>query len=208
MESNVICQGFLEQETCDILEKHFDLQKELGRCTYGDINKIPQGKSFDLYGDSFCEAIGVHKTAYINKLLELNLSLTYGLMREYERGAVLKWHRDRWQCEYSVTIQISKGAWPIHFADPYIGGRWEPSSSVILQRGDAVFYKGYETFHGRDALKHETSRHLFLHYVEKNSPLDNKDSRPNYGMLPVQNKLRSVKRKGNEAAAYNKNTQR
>ena len=208
MESNVICQGFLEQETCDLLETHFQLQKELGRCSYGDINGSPQGKCFDLYGDSFCEAIGVYKTSEANKYMNADLSLTYGLMREYEKGAALKWHRDRWQCEYSCTIQISKEVWPIHFADPYIGGRWEPSSSIILQRGDAVFYKGYETFHGRDALKHETSRHLFLHYVGKGSALDRKDNRPHYGMLQVQNKLRSVKRKRNETAAYNKNTER
>ncbi len=205
MDSNItweIHQGFLEKETCDLLEQHFEFQKENGRCHYGDINGVRQGKSFDLYGDSFCEAIGVYKAPIISKQMGIDLSLTYGIMREYQRGAVLKYHRDRWQCEYSATIQISEGVWPIHLAEPYIGGKWEPSASVILQRGDALFYKGYETFHGRDALKHETSRHLFLHYVEKNSPLDMKDNRPGYGMLNTQDKqtrLRAVYRNAGEA---------
>ena len=95
MESNVICQGFLEQETCDILEKHFDLQKELGRCTYGDVNKIPQGKSFDLYGDSFCEAIGVHKTAYINKGNKWDLNALYRRLKA-GNGEVLEVGSREW----------------------------------------------------------------------------------------------------------------
>ena len=208
MKSNIYVSGFLEQETCDILEKHFELQKGLGRCSYGNVNKVPQGKSFDLYGDSFCEAIGIHKTQEMEDTLGRKLSLTYGLMREYEKGAALRWHRDRWECEYSVTVQLSKGAWPMHFTENYIGGLWEAQTSVILQRGDAVFYKGCEIYHSRNVNPHKTSRHLFLHYVEKNSALDNRDGRPDYGMLPVRNKLRSVKRNQNETAAYNKNTQR
>ena len=99
MDSNItweIHQGFLEKETCDLLEQHFEFQKENGRCHYGEINGVRQGKSFDLYGDSFCEAIGVYKAPIISKQMGIDLSLTYGIMREYQRGAVLKYHRDRW----------------------------------------------------------------------------------------------------------------
>ena len=149
---------FLSQELCDILENHFDLSKANNRCTYGDINGFPMGKAWDLYGDSFCESV----------------------------GAELRWHRDRWQCEYSCTVQISDKPWPIHMSEKYIGGVWGADASIILQRGDAVFYKGCEIYHCRTALEHETSRHLFLHYVDKDSALDNYDSRPNYGISKLQ----------------------
>jgi hypothetical protein len=191
MEHKLI-SGFLEQETCDILEEHLRLQKEAGRCRYANVNGLPQGKSFDLYGDSFCEAIGIYKTPVINKYTGKTLSLTYGLMREYEKGASLRWHRDRWQCEYSITVQVSKGVWPMHFTENYIGGLWEAQTSVILQRGDAIFYKGCEIYHSRNVLPHKTSRHLFLHYVEKNSALDNKDNRIGYGTLEKQEILKDV----------------
>ena len=196
--------NFLSQETCDILEQHFDFSKVNNRCTYGDVNNFPTGKCYDLYGDSFCEAIGVYKNPVANRWVQGDLSLSYGLMREYEKGAVLKWHRDRWQCEYSCTVQLSKNTWPIHFSETYIGGVWGADASVILQRGDAVFYKGCEVYHSRAALPHKTSRHLFLHYVEHNGPLDNKDRRTRYGdtikelRIP---KLKSVR--GGKAVASN-----
>ena len=177
---------FLSKELCDILENHFDLSKANNRCTYGDINGFPMGKAWDLYGDSFCESIGIHKTPVANKWVNGKLNLAYGLMREYEKGAELRWHRDRWQCEYSCTVQISDKPWPIHMSETYIGGVWGADASIILQRGDAVFYKGCEIYHCRTALEHETSRHLFLHYVDKDSALDNYDSRPNHGISKLQ----------------------
>jgi len=188
--------NFLSQETCDILENHFNLAKENNRCTYEDVNEVYEdGKAYNLYGDSFCESIGLYKTPVANQWAKgKSLSLAYGLMREYEKGAQLKWHRDRWQCEYSCTVQISNKPWPIHFSETYIGGIWGADASVILQRGDAVFYKGCEIYHCRAPLEHKTSRHLFLHYVEKDSALDNKDFRPNYGLAKLElPKLKSVR---------------
>ena len=211
METNEVSNweihhGFLNEETCDILEEHFNIQKQQGNCRYGNVNGYPQGNCYDLYGDSFCEAIGVYKTEQVSRYAQTDVSLTYGLLREYEKGAGLTWHRDRWQCKYSVTIQLTAGAWPLDFAETYIGGLWVPDSSVILQRGDALFYKGCEIYHSRQPLKIDRSRHLLLHYVEKGSALDKKDNRPQYGRLHQLKAVKGVQRV--EATAYNKNSKR
>ena len=150
---------------------------------YGLVNGYPQGLCHDLYGDAFCEAIGLAKIPELENYMGGTPSLTYAILRQYANKASLKWHRDRWQCEFSASIQISKTAWPMHFAmNATIGGLWKKDASIILQQGDALLYRGCEVYHSRDKLKHSSSRHLLLHYVEKGSVADNKDGRPEYGI--------------------------
>ena len=59
----------------------------------------------------------------------------------------------------------------------------QEETALILtpQQGDAVIFNGAETHHGRKALKHNACTTLMLYYVEKDSFLDTKDSRKNYG---------------------------
>ena len=83
----------------------------------------------------------------------------------------------------------------MHFAmNGAIGGQWRKDASIILQQGDAILYRGCEVFHSRDKLRHHRSRHLFLHYVERGSSMDNKDGRPEYGN---NNRIRGLKIVGN-----------
>ena len=71
----------------------------------------------------------------------------------------------------------------MHFAmNATIGGQWKKDSSIILQQGDAILYRGCEVYHSRDRLKYHRSRHLLLHYVERGSAIDNKDGRTEYGI--------------------------
>jgi len=160
--------------------------------SYSAVNHVVNnGMCHDLYGDGFCEAIGLTKIPELEHYMGGKPSLTYALLRQYQNKASLIWHRDRWQCEYSASIQLSKTAWPMHFArNATIGGEWKKDASIILQQGDAILYKGCEVYHSRDKLKHHRSRHLFLHYVEKGSALDNKDSRPEYG---INKRIRGLK---------------
>ena len=158
---------------------------------YRIVNKIPQGMCHDLYGDAFCEAIGLAKIPELENYMGGTPSLTYAILRQYAHQASLKWHRDRWACEFSATVQVSKTPWPMHFAmNGAIGGQWRKDSSIILQQGDAILYRGCEVFHSRDKLRHHRSRHLFLHYVEQGSSMDNKDGRREYGK---NNKIRGLK---------------
>jgi len=150
---------------------------------YGQVNRVPQGMCHDLYGDAFCEAIGLAKLPELERYMHAAPSLTYGILRQYQNKASLGWHRDRWHCEFSVTVQLDKVPWAMHFAmNGAIGGQWRKDASILLQQGDAILYRGCEVYHSRDKLRQHRSRHLFLHYVEKGSALDNKDSRPEYGI--------------------------
>ena len=150
---------------------------------YRIVNKIPQGMCHDLYGDAFCEAIGLAKIPELENYMGGTPSLTYAILRQYANQASLKWHRDRWACEFSATVQVSKTPWPMHFAmNATIGGQWKKDSSIILQQGDAILYRGCEVYHSRDRLKYHRSRHLLLHYVERGSAIDNKDGRTEYGI--------------------------
>ena len=191
IEEWIIVQGFLQRELCEVLEQYMDLAISNKLTHYGSVNGVPQGMCHDLYGDGFCEAIGIAKIPEIEKYTGGDMSLTYGILRQYQNKAALTWHRDRWHCEYSVSVQVSKNTWPMHFAkNGTIGGQWKKDASVILQQGDALLYKGCEVYHSRDKLRHHRSRHLFLHYVEKGSALDNKDGRANYG---INNQIRGLK---------------
>ncbi len=179
-----IVQGFLTRELCEILESYTDLAINNNLMNYHTVNHVlGNGMCHDLYGDGFCEAIGLAKLPELERFMGGKPSLTYGLLRQYQNKASLTWHRDRWQCEFSASVQVSKTPWAIHFArNATIGGQWKKDASVILQQGDAVLYKGCEIYHSRDKLKYHRSRHLFLHYVEKGDALDTKDGRPEYGI--------------------------
>ena len=81
----------------------------------------------------------------------------------YLAGAVLEPHRDRAQCELSISLQIDYAPepegdtpWPL-----LIEGR-----AVPLGLGDALVYRGRELTHARGALPEgHASASIFFHYV-------------------------------------------
>ena len=117
---------------------------------------------------------------------------TYTMLRRWKKDCFMDWHRNRWECEYTVVIQISDSNWPIGFVDrddtlsgsnPLIlGERTKEHNKIITPlQGDAIIFNGAETHHGRRPLKEDACTTLMLYYVEKDSFLDTKDSRKNYG---------------------------
>ncbi|MEJ7603236.1 MAG: hypothetical protein WKG01_35440 [Kofleriaceae bacterium] len=93
---------------------------------------------------------------------------SYSYFASYMPGAVLKRHRDRPQCKYSVSLQLDatpddRAAWPLQLEDlqgaPVAG---------LLDPGDGLFYRGCDLWHWRDALPAgQTSTSAFLHYVDR-----------------------------------------
>ena len=47
---------------------------------YRIVNKIPQGMCHDLYGDAFCEAIGLAKIPELENYMGGTPSLTYAIL--------------------------------------------------------------------------------------------------------------------------------
>lgn len=93
----------------------------------------------------------------------------YAYFASYREGAVLKRHRDRPQCELSISLLIDYepgdadvSPWPLWLAR----GSEEPGHAVHQRPGDGIVYKGCDLDHWRTALpRGHRSTHLFLHYV-------------------------------------------
>ena len=83
----------------------------------------------------------------------------------YKKGDILRIHKDRPACEISVTLTIGyegKVPWPIYLLD-----KNEEPISIDLEPGDALIYKGIETYHWRAINKYGNQAQVFLHYVNK-----------------------------------------
>ena len=101
----------------------------------------------------------------IEKIIEERLYPTYSYARIYNQGSELKKHKDREACEISVSMNIGQrgdNAWPI-FIEDFQGKTHE----VILDKGDAVLYKGCEVYHWRNKAGARVRKYAqaFLHYV-------------------------------------------
>ena len=111
----------------------------------------------------------------MEKYLKKELLPSHSFWRMYTYGSILYPHKDRKNCEFSVTIQISSSGekWPIYINEiPY-----------TLNHGDALIYDGVNDEHYRHAFKGDFSSNVFLHYVDKNGPVCkyHLDTRPFFG---------------------------
>lgn len=112
----------------------------------------------------------IHKEVLtkVESLTELELFKTYCYYRRYKKGDILKGHIDRPACEISVTMNIG-----------YQGDNWalwilnkdgEPTS-IMLEPGDAMIYRGCNLQHGRGVNKNaDNFSQVFFHYVDQNGP--------------------------------------
>jgi alkylated DNA repair dioxygenase AlkB len=88
-------------------------------------------------------------------------------MRVYKRGDRLSAHTDRPACEVSVTLALGYDAfeaWPFYLQG-YVG-----TEEVILNRGDAMIYRGIDCMHWRDVFDGSYAAQVFLHYVDQAGP--------------------------------------
>jgi hypothetical protein len=97
----------------------------------------------------------------------LALHPTYSYLRIYKQGDVLSRHRDRPACEISVSLclgYVADAPWPLWIEGPY------GVSSVRMQPGDGLLYRGMECPHWREPFNGQQAAQVFLHYVEQNGP--------------------------------------
>ena len=118
--------------------------------------------SWTNFGHPVCEGLLETLRPKIEEAVGKSLFPTYSFCRIYWPGAVLKKHRDRPSCEYSVSLCIDNDPepWPIYF-----GG-----DEAILQPGDAVVYKGLAVEHWRETYTGRQQIQIFLHYVDQQGP--------------------------------------
>jgi len=89
---------------------------------------------------------------------------SFSSVTKYFGGAELHPHKDREQCEYSISYCID------HFPVPHSSIRWPlhlGNQTFEHSIGDAILFKGRELLHWRSPLsEQQTSTFLFLHFVD------------------------------------------
>lgn len=118
-------------------------------------------KSHSYYNLPVCNILLGKLLSQCSKASGKKLKPSYAYCRVYLKGAILKSHKDRPSCEYSITLNLSQtDPWPI-----FMGKK-----PVTLNPGDGVLYKGCEIEHSREEFKGEEYVQVFLHYVDGDGP--------------------------------------
>ena len=113
------------------------------------------------YGDWVMETLLIYMLDIMKKKTELKLIPTYTYTRLYEKGNVLKRHKDRPSCEVSTTLHLGGNEWDIYL---------EPNNKISLKQGDMLIYAGCDLEHWREPFAGEICGQVFLHYNHANGP--------------------------------------
>jgi len=118
-------------------------------------------------------------TPIIGELTGADLLPSYNYFRIYHKDDICRVHSDRPSCEHSVSLTLAYSddmPWPLEIGSEPVTVESpcadnfgvEPYSSVEMQPGDAVLYRGMDLRHGRmQPNPNGWSAHLFLFWVER-----------------------------------------
>lgn len=163
-----ILRNALSEEACLLLSTEMKIHRSCQSLTSEEDVMSGDGQvnnSFSKYASLGNEAILLLMNQKANEIFGEELEPTYSYSRIMTAGATMPRHVDRPECSHSVTICLQKDKhntpYPI-----YMGGE-----QVELEVGDAVFYRGCEVEHWRNAYEGEEHIQVFLHYTPKGSGL-------------------------------------
>lgn len=123
-------------------------------------------------------------TPIMCELTGADLLPSYNYFRIYHGGDICRVHSDRPSSEHSLslTLHYSDGVpWPLEVGSVPVKTEApcvedfgdEPYTSVAMEPGDAVVYRGIDLLHGRMQPNPNTwSAHLFLFWVERGGPFE------------------------------------
>ena len=163
----VYLSNVLDEQTCkNLTDRMFGLQR------LGELEKDPQCPLSDsVYGDPIFDKLLGELAEPLSEQLGISLDPAYTYARIYRPGEVLERHSDRPSCEISGTMTLgfdpTTSVWPIYFAkdeEDLVG------SSLAINTGDLVMYRGNELPHWRPPFKGIWQVQVFFHYVDKNGP--------------------------------------
>ena len=152
------------------------------------------------YADFAMETLLMKVMPIMQQQTGLDLIPTYSYARVYERGSILKRHKDRPSCEISTTLNLGGDPWPI-FIDPTGSNNvideykniMKPNApagvKVDLNPGDMLVYSGCDLEHWREPFQGEVCGQVFLHYNHLNGQFANEnlyDRRPLLGIPPLR----------------------
>ncbi len=114
------------------------------------------------YADWVMETLLQYMRPIMKEKTGMDLIPTYSYTRLYEKGNILKRHKDRPSCEVSTTLHLGGDPWSI-FLDP--SGAGDPKGvRVDLKVGDMLIYSGCELEHWREPFEGNVCSQVFLHY--------------------------------------------
>jgi len=137
--------------------------------------------SYSKYGDWAMETLLMFMIPIMKAKTGMDLVPTYSYTRLYEKGNILKRHKDRPSCEISTTLHLGGDEWPI-FLDPsgqdFVVDEYKnihkPGAPkgvrVDLKVGDMLIYSGCELEHWREPFQGTVCSQVFLHYNHANGP--------------------------------------
>jgi len=200
MKDIKIIRKLVSKEMCDFLYNYFRLKRKTAKLMfeYGVISSLekdfgvfgdgqaPSKDTFCLYGDLAFETLLTKIKPRLEKHIQQKLIETYAYARIYTKGDDLKTHKDRKNCDHSITLNVGGARWPFYIEDEN-----HDTIEVILKPGDAIIYRGEKYRHWRDKLEGEECAQVFLHYITEgeNHPHSSPfDFRPSLGLSVTQAK--------------------
>lgn len=176
------------------------VQKNIDAGQYGTDDQVPTAVATG-YKDPIFQQLQIELLPFFEKVAGKRLLPTYTYFRQYDKGDVLKTHRDRPACQISVTLQIwseDDEPWPIYTSQMGIP-EWRDALRTgealewNMQDGEGVMYPGMEVTHFR--LPHTGGKQIqvFLHYVDADGPYawaENDNREPTHGQTRQRQNVR------------------
>jgi hypothetical protein len=200
---NVSIKGFLEpyvaymfNEYCKNQVRSIDIKSTFFKKDYnekwdgqfGD-PQIP-GMTFNKYGDLLFDTLLDVSTPAMQEYTGLELIPNYTYWRFYQKGDILKRHRDRHSCEISTTLclgydvsNIDEKTYPDYDWPMFIQTKTGEELPVHMKPGDMIIYRGCIIDHWREKFPGKYHSQVFLHYNDANGEFPSKyDGRPCLGV--------------------------
>jgi len=152
--------------------------------------------AYSKYGDWVMETLLQYMRPIMKSKTGMDLVPTYSYTRLYEKGNILRRHKDRPSCEISTTLHLGGDPWPI-FLDPsgadFVIDEYKQTIKpgaptgirVDLKVGDMLIYSGCDLEHWREPFQGTVCSQVFLHYNHANGPFAQTnlfDKRPMLGI--------------------------
>jgi len=160
--------------------------------------------AYSKYADWVMETLLQYMRPIMKAKTGMDLVPTYSYTRLYEKGNILKRHKDRPSCEISTTLHLGGDEWPIFLnPDPKRGNVYGPDlknhlegvklykptndkgNQIDLKVGDMLLYSGCDLEHWREPFQGTVCSQVFLHYNHANGPFAKTnlyDKRPMLGI--------------------------
>ena len=169
----------LQRDAVDFMMKHNKVNQANPFIGNRTDKQVPG--CYTKYADWVMETLLQYMRPIMKAKTGMDLIPTYSYTRLYEKGNILRRHKDRSSCEISTTLHLGGDPWPIYL-DPsgadYVIDEYKnihkPGAPkgirIDLKVGDMLIYSGCELEHWREPFQGNVCSQVFLHYNHAKGP--------------------------------------